>query len=151
MLRRLRGRSHQVFTALAILSPTESTCWMDVCVSQVTMRSYGDDEIACYVDSGDPLDKAGAYAIQHTGFRPVASVDGCYANVVGLPICHLGRLLQALDITTPMAPWQACREATGSPCEVYQRVLAEGNTQFRYDPRDALADWKPPFGSMPPD
>ena len=49
--------------------------------------------MAAYIASGDPLDKAGAYAIQHNGFRPVAALSGCYANVVGLPLCVVGRLL----------------------------------------------------------
>jgi MAF protein len=125
MLTRLRGRTHQVYTALAILRPADSRCLKDVCVSTVTMRSYRDDEITCYVESGDPLDKAGAYAIQHTGFQPVARVQGCYANVVGLPICHLGRLLQTLNIQARSLPWLACQEATGIPCEIYQEVLGE--------------------------
>ena len=61
--------------------------------SAVQMRGYTDAEIAAYISTGDPFDKAGAYAIQHLGFRPVAAVRGCYLNVVGFPLCRVGRLL----------------------------------------------------------
>ncbi len=64
------------------------------------MRDYREDEIEAYVASGDPLDKAGAYAIQHTGFHPVESLGGCYASVMGLPLCHLTRSLRSLGVAT---------------------------------------------------
>ena len=65
------------------------------------MRHYSDAEIAAYVARGEPLDKAGAYAIQDEQFHPVASYDGCYCNVVGLPLKALLILLRraGLDIT----------------------------------------------------
>ena len=62
------------------------------------MRAYRDDEIEAYVATGDPLDKAGAYAIQNAGFHPVEAMQGCYASVMGLPLCHLTRSLHKLDI-----------------------------------------------------
>jgi len=67
----------------------------------VRMRPYGDNEIADYIARGEPFDKAGAYAIQDEAFRPVASFDGCYCNVVGLPLRAVIRLLQqgGVDIT----------------------------------------------------
>ena len=66
------------------------------------MRHYSDAEIAAYVARGEPLDKAGAYAIQDEQFHPVASYDGCYCNVVGLPLKALATLLRraGLDITS---------------------------------------------------
>jgi septum formation protein len=64
--------------------------------SQVWMRAYSDAEIETYVASGDPLDKAGAYAIQHQRFAPVARLDGCFASVMGMPLCHLARSLRRL-------------------------------------------------------
>ncbi len=94
MLKQLRGRTHQVLTALMVISLAEGKCFHEVSSTSVRMRSYSDDEIETYVTSGDPLDKAGAYAIQHPGFHPVEYIQGCYTNVVGLPICSLFRLLR---------------------------------------------------------
>ena len=95
MLRRLRGREHQVFTALAVVRRSEGFLALDWCVTQVPMRTYSDEEMYAYIATGDPLDKAGAYAIQHPDFSPVANLEGCYANVMGLPLCHLKRTLDA--------------------------------------------------------
>ena len=61
----------------------------DIAVTDVPMRQYSDAEIAAYIASGDPFDKAGGYAIQHAGFRPAVLTSGCFANVVGLPLCYL--------------------------------------------------------------
>ncbi len=83
MLLQLRGRTHQVLTAIAMLDPHRAVLEMDLCISSVPMRNYSDEEITAYIASGDPLDKAGAYAIQNGVFRPVAAFSGCYACVVG--------------------------------------------------------------------
>lgn len=92
--RRLRGRSHQVYSAVAVFQVDNGVIHSDVCATDVPMRPYLDDEIAAYVATGDPLDKAGAYAIQHPGFQPVENPSGCYANVMGLPLCHLVRTIR---------------------------------------------------------
>ncbi len=92
MLRRLSGRAHQVTTAVAVLScdltltATETT---DVYFS--TMREY---EIAAYVATGEPTDKAGAYAIQGRAAQWIPRIEGDYSNVVGLPLARLAMLLQ---------------------------------------------------------
>lgn len=86
MLRRLRGRTHTVLTAITLLDTANGTLITDLVTTTVTMRNYTDEEIAAYVASGDPLDKAGAYAIQHPDFHPVAAIEGSYTNVVGLPL-----------------------------------------------------------------
>jgi septum formation protein len=101
MLTRLRGRSHQVLTALVVLRPADTFGHSEICLkaqvaTEVWMRQYSPAEVAAYVQSGDPLDKAGAYAIQHTGFHPVERLQGCYTNVVGLPMCRLARMLALL-------------------------------------------------------
>ena len=93
MLRRLRGREHQVFTALAVVRRSEGFLALDWCVTDVPMRTYSDEEMCAYIATGDPLDKAGAYAIQHPDFSPVAELQGCFANVMGLPLCHVERTL----------------------------------------------------------
>jgi septum formation protein len=125
MLRCLRSRTHQVHTALAILSTQDGTFWSDLCTTNVTMRNYNDDELMDYVASGDPMDKAGAYAIQHAGFHPVERLDGCFTNVMGLPLCHLTRSLRHLGISERVDIPQACHSATGYACPVYHQILIE--------------------------
>jgi predicted house-cleaning NTP pyrophosphatase (Maf/HAM1 superfamily) len=66
--------------------------------TQVTMRDYTDDEIAAFVATGIPMDKAGSYALQDTGFHPAAETSGCYTNVIGLPLCRVAELLTANGI-----------------------------------------------------
>ena len=92
-LRLLRGREHRVITALAAVDAATGREEAAHCVSRVTMRDYGDAEIAAYVASGAPFDKAGAYGVQDEAFAPAAEVRGCYLNVVGLPVCALFDLL----------------------------------------------------------
>ena len=89
MLRRLRDTQHEVHTGVVLFEPRSGREWEGVSTAVVTMRPYTDVEIDAYVATGDPLDKAGAYAIQHPQFRPVAQLQGCYCNVMGLPICDL--------------------------------------------------------------
>ena len=87
------------------------------------MRQYSDVDMAEYIASGDPLDKAGAYAIQHVGFHPVTQTTGCYANVMGLPICHLARLLSKLGIAhNPELPHD-CQVTLNHTCLVYEDIL----------------------------
>lgn len=92
MLRTLRGCQHRVVTGLAL--GHGGRVWSDLRVSQVWMRPYTDQEIADFVATGSPLDKAGAYAIQDTIFQPVQRIEGCYCNIVGLPLGLLSKLLQ---------------------------------------------------------
>lgn len=96
MLQQLRGRTHQVITAFSVLVVETSELQQGLVSTDVTMRDYSDDEIAAYVASGDPMDKAGGYAIQNPDFAPVAAIDGCYANVVGLPLCQVVALLSGV-------------------------------------------------------
>jgi septum formation protein len=124
MLRRLRGRSHQVCTGFAVLDMDTETLLTDLCVTDVPMRSYTDEEIRAYVLSGDPLDKAGAYAIQHAGFQPVESISGCYASVMGLPLCHLQRALRKVDIVPATDLPAGCQATLQYECPIFSRVLA---------------------------
>jgi septum formation protein len=81
------------------------------------MRPYSDIEIAAYVATGDPLDKAGAYAIQHPVFAPVASWSGCYAGIMGLPLRMVVEMLAAAEIVAPADVPQVCaRLSSGSCC-----------------------------------
>jgi septum formation protein len=108
MLRRLRGRTHRVRTGVVVR--TAGAIWRAAVTTPVTMRDYTDDEIARYIASGDPFDKAGAYAIQHPDFQPVARIDGCATNVIGLPLCETVALLRAAGISgvTPPPPPNGC-------------------------------------------
>jgi len=128
MLCRLRGRSHSVYSAVTLLETTTRRTMTDVAETQVAMRDYTDAEVAAYVASGDPFDKAGAYAIQHTGFHPVAELQGCYANVMGLPLCHLTRCLRAWGVVPPLYEISvpaACQAYTGHRCPVHGMILCD--------------------------
>jgi septum formation protein len=93
MLRRLRGRTHEVITAVAVVDAASGRAATRAVVSRVSMARYGDDDIEAYVVTGEPLDKAGAYAIQGIGGRLVDAVVGSYSNVVGLPLEATRQLL----------------------------------------------------------
>jgi MAF protein len=104
MLKQLRGKRHQVMTAVAITDAASGETLSDFRSSQVTMRNFTDQEIVDYVNSGSPLDKAGAYGIQDKSFNPVAKVKDCYLNVVGLPVCLLMELLLKLGVHPTITP-----------------------------------------------
>jgi len=123
MLRQLRGRVHRVYTGLAVLRTGDGQILTDLCVTDVPMRAYSNEEIEAYVRSGDPLDKAGAYGIQHGGFRPVQVLSGCYASVMGLPLCHLTRLLGALGLPAQADPSLACQGELGYDCPISGAIL----------------------------
>jgi MAF protein len=114
MLTRLRGRVHQVCTALTLLKVEGDISFPPltrITRTDVTMRDYSDTEIEAYIATGDPFDKAGSYAIQHLVFRPVARLDGCYTNVVGLPLCTLQNALVEVGWPgmMPVTPAPDCR------------------------------------------
>jgi MAF protein len=92
MLQRLNGRQHKVVTGVALVNPVGETHTKHVSTS-VIFRTLNEREIAAYVSSGSPLDKAGGYGIQDRSFAAVASYDECYLNVVGLPMCATSELL----------------------------------------------------------
>jgi MAF protein len=125
MLRRLRDRAHQVYSGVTVCPPDGRAPLTGVVESTVWMRDYAADEIATYVASGSPLDKAGAYGIQDARFHPVARLQGCYASVMGLPLCELARLLGLAgapglalppgDVALADVP-ALCSAVTGVPC-----------------------------------
>lgn len=116
VLRRLRGRVHRVVTAVAVLPPGRRRPLVDHAVTRVTMRRYDDAEIAASIARGDPFDKAGAYAIQDEPLSPVEAYDGCYCNVMGLPMWITVRLLgqAGLDITH-VTPGRLLPQCAGCP------------------------------------
>jgi septum formation protein len=95
MLRLLSGRAHQVITGVCLVaSGFERT---EAEITEVRFSALSESEIANYVQSGEPMDKAGAYAIQGMASRWVEGIDGCYFNVVGLPVPRVYRMLLALE------------------------------------------------------
>ncbi len=91
MLELLSGRTHAVLTGLAAVAADKTV--RDVEITQVTFNQIANAEIAQYISSGEPLDKAGAYAIQGYAARWIPRIEGCYFNVVGLPIARTIALL----------------------------------------------------------
>jgi septum formation protein len=96
MLGKLSGRTHEVVTGYAVLAPKEGKKVVSSVVTQVTFRIIAHQEIEAYVATGEPLDKAGAYAIQGLGGLFVERIEGCYPNVVGLPLTGIDRALRQL-------------------------------------------------------
>jgi septum formation protein len=94
MLRRLSGRSHEVTTGICLVNAGVSVVEHETTV--VTMDAISDTEIERYVAGGEPMDKAGAYAIQGIASRWASRIDGCYFNVVGLPVPRVYRILRKL-------------------------------------------------------
>ncbi|NTU75991.1 MAG: septum formation protein Maf [Anaerolineaceae bacterium] len=124
MLQQLRGRDHQVLTAISTYQPAKGLRENDLCVSSVPMRAFTDHEMEEYINSGDPLDKAGAYAIQHAGFHPVHQFSGCFASVMGLPLCHLTRILKKLNVPSEVDVPAECQKNLGYQCPIFKQVLA---------------------------
>lgn len=123
MLRALRGRVHHVYTGLVLLHTATGQTITDVATIPVPMRDYSDEEIAAYIATGDPMDKAGAYAIQHPEFQPVAYLGGCYAGVMGFPLCHLTRSLRRMGVGVKVDIAAACQQHNQYDCSVYEAVL----------------------------
>jgi septum formation protein len=114
MLRLLRGRTHQVYTAVCVAQDGNLDARLSV--SDVTMRPYSDAEIATYVATGDPLDKAGAYAIQHPLFAPVAGWAGCYASIMGLPLRLVREMLDGAGVVVRGNVAATCGMLHGGTC-----------------------------------
>lgn len=119
MLRSLRARWHRVITGLAVIDGRAGQEFAAAEVTRVLMRSYAEAEIAAYVASGDPMDKAAAYAIQNRDFHPVAQLDVCYTNVMGLPLCATRELLERVGLHAPQ-DGQGLRSSECSFCRQAQ-------------------------------
>lgn len=116
MLRQLRGKGHQVHSAIAMRTLDPASRQVCVNSTTVTMRDYTDAEIAAYVATGDPLDKAGAYALQDPEFAPAAELSGCLAGVVGLPLADLVAMLARFGVHTPCAIAPICEAQAAFAC-----------------------------------
>ncbi len=127
MLKALRGREHQVISGIAVVAPSRRAIAVRSTETRVWMRDYSDDEIADYIARGEPFDKAGAYAIQDAVFNPVARIEGCYTNVMGMPLCHLYVTHLELGFKLPVSPVQACGVLTGRKCLAASQILEQAS------------------------
>ncbi|MBI5206161.1 MAG: septum formation inhibitor Maf [Candidatus Firestonebacteria bacterium] len=103
MLSLLSGNTHKVLTGIAIINKAKKIILNDFEKTYVSMRKINLKEIINYVRTGEPMDKAGAYAIQGEGQKFILNIDGSYSNVVGLPLEKLETMLRILDIKNSMS------------------------------------------------
>ena len=115
MLRRLSGQEHRVVTGIAVVDARSGSLRSSAVASAVRFRTLSDEEIDRYVATGEPQGKAGAYAIQGLGSGLVSTLEGCFTNVVGLPLCQTARLLNAAGVVVS-STWPGCRLPDGASC-----------------------------------
>lgn len=116
-LRMLRQGSHEVYSGICIVDARTGQTCADVHRSRLWLRNYTDTEIAAYVAAGNPLDKAGAYALQDPVLRPVAELEGCAASVMGFPLGVFADLCRAeFGCALPSRLPVLCAAVTGRPC-----------------------------------
>ncbi|MDO5516527.1 MAG: Maf-like protein [Clostridium sp.] len=96
MLKSLQGRSHKVYTGVTVINTKKNLIQQESVSTEVTFSKISDDEILKYIETGEPLDKAGAYGIQGKGGVFVESINGCYYNVVGLPLNKLKAMIEKI-------------------------------------------------------
>ena len=125
MLKTLRGKTHQVMTAIQLSTVDSVKVVSDLCVSNVKMRKYSEAEIQAYIQTGDPMDKAGAYAIQHSVFHPAEYFDECFASVMGLPLCHVTRSLTKFGIRIYEDIPVVCQQSLNYTCPVFTTILED--------------------------
>ncbi|HEY8732577.1 MAG TPA: Maf family protein [Candidatus Limnocylindria bacterium] len=125
LLHRLAGREHVVRTEVAVIGAAGRRLVFGV-RSTVAMRPADDAAIRAYVATGEPLDKAGAYALQGNGAALVRSYGGCYSNIVGLPLCHAFFALRKAGVALPERPEPAFARAFGFVCPAWRTAYAQG-------------------------
>lgn len=125
VLATLSGREHEVRTELVVVAASGARRQFAV-RSRVAFRELSLRQIERYVSTGEPLDKAGAYAIQGEGRRLVESYDGCLANITGLPLCHLYFALRAFGVAPRERPEIVCQAHFGFVCPVWRKAQRQG-------------------------
>ena len=123
ILEQLKGKNHFVLSGVALYNPFSREIRSRVISTEVMMRDYREEEIQAYIDSGDPFDKAGAYAIQNQAFNPVPHMTDCYANVMGLPLCDLYLLMKSMDVGANHQVAENCQISIHYQCPVFQNKL----------------------------
>jgi MAF protein len=124
MLLELRGRTHFVFSGFSVYDTSRDEVQTGTVSSKVLMREYTEDEVKVYVASGDPLDKAGAYAIQNQDFDPAPVFNDCFANVMGLPLCHLALLLKEMECPGHEDVADRCQSSIEYECPIFSSILS---------------------------
>ncbi len=125
MLATLSGREHEVRTELAVIAANGARRQFAV-LSRVRLRELSLRQIERYVGTGEPLDKAGGYAIQGEGRRLVESYEGCLANITGLPLCHLYFALRSAGVVSPERPEIVCQAHFHFVCPVWRGAQRQG-------------------------
>ena len=116
MLLRLRGTRHQVFTGITVIDAASGKKLTECLASDIALRSFSEEEMEESIASGTPMDKAGAYAVQDQAFRPAESWEGCYTNIVGLPLCRLLEMAARLGHPFPHAKSDDVPPGCGPDC-----------------------------------
>ena len=98
MLKLLSGKTHRVISAIAVIDTETGKTLKDFVVSDVIFKQLSDEEINAYIETGEPMDKAGAYAIQGFAGMFVKSINGCYSNIVGISVFKLAEMLKELGV-----------------------------------------------------
>lgn len=125
----LRGKAHHVYTALNLHDVSSGETLRTVCKTVVFMREWHNEEQSAYLYKGTYRDKAGGYAIQDDDFHPVERIEGCYANVMGLPLCHLYRLFEQKGLPLPQDLPEACQNHIRTSCDYYPTILQNAEWQ----------------------
>ncbi len=125
LLANLAGATHDVRTEVVVNDAAGRRLAFAV-TSRVTLRSLSLSEIERYVATGEPADKAGAYAIQGEGRRLVAGYAGCFANITGLPLCHTYYALRRGGIAPAERPERVCQEHFAFACPVWRIAQRQG-------------------------
>ena len=116
-LRMLLQGSHEVHSGICIVEASTGKTSADSHCSRILLRDYTEAEITIYIDEGQPLDKAGAYALQDPDFRPVKELEGCAASVMGFPLGTFADLCRAeFGCELPSTFPQLCAAVTGCTC-----------------------------------
>lgn len=125
----LCGKPHRVYTALVLRDVSSGESLQTVCETIVYMRDWSAEEQASYIYIGTYHDKAGGYAIQDEVFNPVERIEGCYANVMGLPLCSLCSLFEQKTLPLSDDLPEACQRYTKAKCTYYPTILQNMNCQ----------------------
>ncbi|HET7699432.1 MAG TPA: Maf family protein [Candidatus Limnocylindria bacterium] len=127
MLADLAGRTHEVRTEVVVVSASGARLAFAV-RTRVALRALARRDIERYVAGGEPYDKAGAYAIQGEGRRLVERIEGCFANVTGLPLCHAYGALRRAGVVPAERPEVACQAHFDLACPVWRAARRQGRT-----------------------
>ena len=122
MLSMMCNRQHEVHTGFVIRDLANGAEYIGVSTAVVTMRNYSQKEISEYIATGDPMDKAGSYAIQNQAFHPVKNLDGCFLNVMGLPLCELIIAMRQFGLNPNFLDTAVIKEHQHFPCPSFPRL-----------------------------